>query len=191
MVDIREILVDWVGAGGVSGVSVMHFGALSNTPASQRAALSTFLTALRPSLAASTNYRIRPEGRELDEATGTLTGVWSEPTLYANSGTSAASGPVPNAAQILVRWATPAIINGRVLKGRTFIPGAANTASGSSGEVVSGVVTSFTAAGAALIIADVDLRVWSRPKPGRPGQAFTVTGVNVWSELAVQRRRRT
>ena len=121
MTTIREILTDWTTAAGSGFVTVMYFEA-GIAVADQRSALDNFFSGCLTGMSVATHYDIRQEGKEIDDATGALTGTWTEATGY--SGTGAFAGePVPDAVQLLVRWNTATIIDGRFLRGRTFLPG--------------------------------------------------------------------
>lgn len=196
MATIREITIDWQAAGSPGGTSVLHFAGVPSA-AVQRSALFAALNTVNLYLAASTVARIATEGREFDDATGTLTGMWSEGTPYTTAGI-ASGEPVANAAQVLVRLATGAIVDGRMLKGRIFIPGLAQSAT-DTGQVSATAAGSFTTEFSDLAASIAELVVWSRPRaartdptplPARPGSSAAVTGASTWTELAVLRRRR-
>ena len=183
----REILVDWNTDAGTGLVSVFMF--LTPTAvADQRAALNTFLGTIDAGLANTIGWVIRTSGREMDDASGNLTGVWGHSTAYTGAG-GGTGEPVPDASQALFRWATDHIVNGRFLKGRTFIPGVV-AAAVVNGNMAAGTQNDFTAAGQALIDDAVQLAVWHRPVAGAGGVAWTADTCSVWSELAVLRRRR-
>lgn len=190
----REILVDWVTPSGSDHRSVFYF-ATATAVASQRSALSTFLTVLNGSLDDHVAWNIENTGRELDDDTGTLTGVWTHATTFTQVGLGSGE-MIPDASQVLMRWNTGTIIAGRFLKGRTYIPGM-STGGMVNGNVSSAIQTAWAAAGASLISAGVGMGVWHRPKvitPGVPGSAggsfHNATAATVWPELAVLRRRR-
>jgi len=191
----REILVDWTTASGSDHRSVTFWN--DATPvAEQRVALKAFLDTIKSQLDNGVTWTIETSGRELDDDTGVLTGVWSEAT--ASTGVGVVNGePVADATQVLVQWSTDTIVGGRFLKGRTYIPGL-STSNLSNGNVASATISAWTTAAAALIAAGKQFGVWHRPKqivPGTPGSAGGLfepaeTGA-VWSELAVLRKRRS
>ena len=183
----REILVDWTTASGSDHRSVMMFGQVS-TVADQRLALDTFLDAIKGPLDNGTSYVIETSGRELDDTTGALTGVWSESTPYTGGG-AAVGEAVADATQGLFRWRTNNVVGSRMLQGRTFIPGL-----GAVGLQNGGMNTSVSAtwitAGNAFIAAAVQFGVWHRPVLGAGGAFWAAESCDVWAELAVLRRRR-
>nr|CRY96742.1 hypothetical protein [uncultured prokaryote] len=185
---MREILTDIQTDSGGGKVSVMYF---EDTPdvASQRALLNTFWQAVVSNCNQNATFTVRTEGRELDEATGTLTGAWNDSTPYVALG-EVTGDPVPDASQALVRWSTGAVVGGRFLRGRTFIPMIASQAV-VNGNLGSGAQDSIAGAAGNFASSAAGLQIWSRPKGGGIGTAFVVTGASCWQEFAVLRRRRS
>lgn len=184
----REILVDWTTASGAGKVSVFHFIEASHV-ADQRTTLAAFLTACNPTLAASTSWSIRTDGREIDTASGTLAGLWSDPTEHTGSGPGGNTAVLADATQVLVRWYTDHIVNGRVLRGRTYLPGIYRNVS-EGGNVYVASRTAIASAGNTLATSGTQLAVWHRPTNGAGGVLWAVDTCTVWKEFAVQRRRR-
>lgn len=183
----REICVDWVGPQGSGMTTVMFFGTVS-TVADQRTALQTFLTSYKANISNVWAYTIRTTGRELDTTTGGLTGAWTETS--AKTGTGGVAGqPIPDASQVLYQWRTTHIVNGRFLRGRTFLPGLTAT-SLTNGNITPGVVTGLQGYGNTLVAAAVQQGVWHRPQGGAGGVFWATDTCTVWPEVAVLRRRR-
>lgn len=195
MVNLREIRTAWTGPQGLSMLTVMYFEAPSVTVATQRAALSVFWQAVRADISSQYTYTIETAGRIIEDSSGELVGSWSEPTPYSAPG-SAAGQPVPDASQVLLRWGTGQVVNGRFLKGRTFVPGLAVNFT-SNGNVTPAVAAGIDTAQLAFVGAGSGFSVWQRPRPSspehpiyRPGQSRPVTSGTCWRELATQRNRR-
>jgi hypothetical protein len=187
MAVIREIRTLWLLPTGSNHVSVMYFDS-ATAVASQRTALQTFWTAVKALQSNVCSYTIDTAGRELDDATGTLTGSWSEGS--AKTGTGANGGPqVADATQGLIQWRTGTIVNGRFVRGRTFVPCIASSQE-IGGNLASASVTALQSAANALIAAGVGLKVWHRPIAGSGGSAPAVGTASIWTEFAVLRRRR-
>lgn len=183
----REILVDWVTPAGSGFRSVFHFVA-ADPVATQRADLATMLGTIDNLLDSNTLWTIETTGRELDDNTGTLTAVWTEAT--AKTGAGAVAGQcVPDAAQILLRWNSGSIVNGRFVKGRNYIPGL-STASVTDGNIAAAALTSFNAAVATFQAALNGFGIWHRPVAGAGGLMVGCQSASVWSEFAVLRHRR-
>lgn len=183
----REIVVDWTTASGGGKNSVFMFGTVS-TAADQRIALRNFLQSVDNLLTPANTWSIRQTGREVDPATGTLTGTWTDGTSYTGAG-AVAGEPVPDASQILIRWSTGHIVGGRFLQGRTFIPGCV-VGNIDDGNLSSAAVTVAANAANQLILDAAQMGVWHRPTSGSGGVWWAADEASCWNELAVLRRRR-
>jgi len=183
----REILVDWTTPSGSDHRSVT-FWQTSAPVADQRATLKAFLDTIKSQLDNAVTWTIETSGRELDDTTGALTGVWSEAT--ASTGVGVVNGePVADATQALMRWTTDHIVGGRFLRGRTYIPGLSSSHL-SNGNVSSTAISAWTTAGQTMIAAGDGFGVWHRPVLGAGGVFWAADDASLWSELAVLRRRR-
>lgn len=183
----REILVDWNAEDGGGGLSVLYFDSAAGVPG-QRQNLETFLDAIQLYLANTTSYVIRQEGRELNNATGQLTGVWSDPTARTGQGTGS-SFSVSNSDQLLVRWSTNDIVNGRFVRGRTNIPGVDQQYI--DGDWVSTLTGIVSTAANVFLASSAAFGIWHRPVNGAGGSFHLADNASVWSEAAVQRKRRS
>lgn len=183
---LREICIDW-SHNGIQSLNVLYF-ATGSTPTAQRTALFNFLDGIENILAPTTSWNVRTEGRVVDEATGTLTGFWSDAAPLSGSG-QAIGESVADASQALLRLRTDVIVRGRLLQGRMFIPGVAAAAI-DNGNLGSGARTTLEFEGQDLISPSVELGVWSRPVNGAGGTWVSVSSITAWSEFAVLRRRR-
>lgn len=183
---MREIITDWT-VNGIASLSVMYF-AEEQEVAAQRLALFNFFDGIENYLSPQTAWSVRTEGRELSEADGTLTGFWSESTPAAGSG-QAIGVSVADSSQALLRLRTVAIRRGRVVQGRTFIPGIAASQI-ASGNLAPGAVANMNLEAASLIDSSVRIGVWSRPVDATPGEFPAAVTATMWDEFAVLRRRR-
>jgi len=154
----------------------------------QRTSLAGFLFSLNGVLDTGVSWTIRTVGRDLSDRTGALTAAWSNGTVHTDTG-DVAGEPVPDATQMLFRWSTDVIVNGRFLQGRTFIPGLTD-GNMVNGNISSGALPGLVAVGQDLIDDAVGFGVWHRPSSGIGGQFEPATTASVWDELAVLRRRR-
>lgn len=187
MTNLREILIEWNTASGSGKRTVLNF--FADIPvASQRTAIFNWLTAIKPLLSSGTQFGVAISGREFDDVTGTLTGAWTETSSKSSNGTGTGQ-PVADSTQVLVRWRSPDIVGGRFVQGRTFVPGLV-VGNLSNGNVVGSAITTLQGAGNAMIASAAGLVVWHRPIAGSGGSAHTATTCDIWSELAVLRRRR-
>jgi len=187
MATIREILIEWNTDSGSGKRSVLYFNS-APTVASQRTAINAFLTSIKIHLSPATQFGIQQSGVELDSQTGALVGSWAHATNLSGNGTGSGSS-VPDAAQALVQWKTPAIVNGRFLRGRTFIPGVLGSLV-VAGNLNATVIATFGTAASTLVASGADLHVWHRPISGSGGTSVAANSASIWPELAVLRRRR-
>lgn len=187
MANVREIITNWslVGRGGMK--TVMYFNA-ATAVATQRTALQAFWTSIKAFQASTTLYDIDIAGRELDMATGALTGAWSEPSVKNGFGTNGAQA-VADASMALIQWQTGVIVGRRFLRGRTFVPGL-GIAQLSQGNLLGTTATAFVNYGATLASSGASFVIWHRPIAGSGGNMQSPAGVTCWSEMAVLRRRR-
>lgn len=188
---VLEIQTLWSGPGSADKRTIMYFedtAVFSTT----RAAVAAFWEALEGNITADYTWVVAAEGRRLDTATGGLTGVENDPTVYQGAGTGTAGSQVADATQALIRWATGIIVGGRRLQGRTFIPGTprANTQGGNLSSFAVVGISSTANTFISGLGTDNKLVVWHRPSTSSGGVAHPVTQASTWSELAVLRRRR-
>jgi len=121
----------------------------------------------------------------IDDTDGSLVGV--DTIAGGNSGTGeSADDPAPYATQGLMQLFTGTVAGGRLLKGRTYIPGVTE-ASNTDGRPKDTYLTDIVAAYNALAaVTDAELLVWSR----KNGLSAPVTGAAAWTQWAVLRSRR-
>lgn len=182
-----EIITHWTIPSGVQTSSVMYFDSQADLGGA-RQVINDMWTAIRSRLVTGLSWTIDPNARVLSEVTGQLQGIASDPT--SRSGTGSGAGlAVADATQVLMRWSTGQVRNGRFVQGRTFVPGLdANLLSG--GNLGAGSQTAIAAAGQDMLLTGAGFGVWHRPKNGGGGQLLQAFGCSVNSELAVLRRRR-
>lgn len=192
-----QVVTEWTGPQGAGLLNIMHFAATDPAESGPiRAALADFFGGLDGVVSNQYRWDIQTSGKILDPLTGTLVGLWSETTPYGAPGAQSQQ-PVADATQVLVQWLTLRVLDGRLVRGRQFIPGLAN-GSLANGNLTSGVRAALGEVASDLVGADVGFGIWTRPRPARanpprPARAGSFTPVaagSVWSELAVQRGRR-
>lgn len=160
--------------------------------------VTAFWTSLSAVMQDSVIWTIEPEVARLDESTGQLTGVTATPG--ATGGGTQQVAALPWQTQGLIREFTGAFVNGRRVRGRTFIPGPTESSS-DVGVPIGTYITALQNAADALIASSVSTWcVWARPfdgdpaavppKPARTGTAHIIVSANVWDKWAVQRSRR-
>lgn len=150
-------------------------------------ALDTF----KARLANSVSYVADTVVQKIDPVTGTLlaeygvdpwtvTGTVSEPQL-------------PGASQACIGWATGVAVNGRMLKGRTFVAGISRFSLAGDGGILAETQTLLNAMAAAWNdpgTTDLVAGVWHRPVAGAGGSFHGISGWTIPTKYAVLRSRR-
>jgi hypothetical protein len=186
---VDEYTLNWVtpGGGGRTTLYTRQTGDAQTITNSIR----TWAGLICQGLSSQVSVTPGSEVRRLDTASGVLTGVFSVTPGTTIPG-NVSQQPVADASQVMLRWGTGTIINGRRLVGRTFLPGLP-VGSLSGGNIAAATVTDFANKAQALVTAlagTAPVVVWHRPVNGAGGSDALVTGGTCWSEVAVLRRRR-
>lgn len=129
----------------------------------------------------------------IEATTGVLTGSYTAaPALTVVGGS--ASEPLPRQTQGLIRWGTASVINGRRVRGRTFVPGVQEGDNDGTGSPVAALVTALTTAGATILTAGAttsEACIWHRPVGGAGGASPDITSVQGAPTWSVLRSRRS
>lgn len=183
MLRVRAV---WTGLPGLPGYTNLYFGG-SGEAAAQDAVLAvqTFLAAVDTGMINTIDWATEAEVVEIDPTTGLAI---EEHTIASVSGGGSAAGPdpLPFATQAVVSWKSAVFLNGRRLRGRTFLPGWPEAAN------VAGIMEPSTAVGiqtAAQALADnslVQFGIYSRTY----GVFGGATSASVSQEWGVLRSRR-
>lgn len=183
---MRQLLIQWTVASGRRGTSVLYFDEITEPEGTLGTRVADAILHQASLFHTTTTATVDRYGKIINAVTGLYEGDWGVPGATTSVSGAQSGTNVPNAAQGLIRYSTAAIINGRRLKGRTFIPGLA-VAGDAGGEVNSTTRTGLLAMANEWRTAG--LLVWHRPQAD-DGQAVSPAGVSVWNEYAVLRRRR-
>ena len=180
----NRVQVAWTSAHIVGGgLSTFYFDSAVGTAAQQVAAVGTFLTATDDRRISGTTWATLPDVATLSVA-GALEGTTS--TTPATGTGSLAGTAVPQASQGLLRLITGAVVGGRLLRGRLFLP-AVGVNDNTNGVPSATYVADYNAAAAALIAdANTNWIVWSQTH----GFSTAIVSATVWSKFAVLRSRR-
>lgn len=181
---VVELIGSWSGPGRTPKLNIWH-GADGAAPDAVAAAVRAFYDGIKAEIADTYSVAIEPNYRILDATTGAMTDAGLLTTGTAAVEGTSSLGPLPDAVSALVRWNTGMIVNGRFLKGRTFVPGVSYD-NLTGGNMSAGCVTTFNTAAAALVNLDAGFAVWSRTA----GVVHPVIAGDTWTEYATQRRRR-
>ena len=136
------------------------------------------------------SFQIPNSGDLIDDATGELTGTWTDGTTGNVSGTGASLFALGTGYRI--KWFTGGFHNGRRVVGSTYMVPMDLGMLDANGNLGSVQMTQANAAAAALIAASShELRIWSRPVAGAGGASHPVVSGNVPDAISWLRTRRT
>jgi hypothetical protein len=158
---MRRVSTEWSGVPGTPYFTDLYFDAASGTAVTAAAAVDTFWSAIDGALDSNISWTRQPDIATIDEVNGQLTGL---ETVASTSGAGTIAGETsPTVLQGLIRWRTEVAFDGRLLQGRTNVPGLPEGAL-DDGFLHSVQQSNFESSAAALI-ADVNvaLVVWHRP----------------------------
>jgi len=182
---IERVRVIWTGFTGAPGLSTFY--GVSGLTLAPR--IRTFFAAIATVVPSNVTWSIEPFGARIDDTNGNLVGDWSITPAPANVQGSA--GTVYQAPTgLMINWITGSIVNGRFLRGKTFIvPGPTGSADGTP---VATNLATIQAAASALITPADNLKVWHRPSaPGATdGSSALVNAAQVPDKFMVLRSRR-
>lgn len=183
---MKRVTSTWSGFAGAPGYTQLYFG---QTDTGTVAATRAFWNALTAILPNDVTITVANSGDVLNATTGAIVGGWSEAATTPVVGLN--TGSWSNAAGVGVNWSTDTIVNGRRLKGRTFIVPAAGAAFDNDGSLTGATVTTVGNAAAALIAdASSQLLVWHRPVNMAGGSSAEVVSAAVPDKTFVLRSRR-
>jgi len=186
---LHRLVCTWQG-GGVQGnaVTVLHFDG-TEVGAPPVAAVKSAFDNFKGALPLGVTVTIPSTGDSIDDATGTLEGVWSGSGGGAITGTGTAVSAAGVGA--CITWLTGGIVNGRKLRGRTFLVPLHNSTYDSDGTLAAGTVTAVNAFAAALL-ASGGFGIWHRPTTvgGSDGTSSSVLAYRVRDKVAYLSSRR-
>jgi hypothetical protein len=196
----------WSTTGG-AGYSVFHARTLTGAGQGTAQSFADGVAALFAAISGTTmpsDVTISYDGEvvDLDTSTGELQAVYAVTPPASKTFTATGGYAAPAGGRI--DWTTEAIVNGRRLRGRTYIVPLASTNFEADGSITAGAITTLsnganaylTAAGG---FADAEAAVWSRPvyegeAPNRVlvrgGTVADITGFSIPDSAAVLRSRR-
>lgn len=185
MPDLRKIPVVWNGLTGLPGVSVFY----SADPDDPTVALGAFFSAISNRFPNGLTWSCAGSGDTVDVATGVLTGSWTGGTPFSQSGSGGATAYAAGCGAY-VKWGTPLVVDGRRVKGRTFLAPILTSEYQSDGTITSACLTTLQTAANTLEATGL-LVVWHRPSPGGSnGIAATIDSATVPDQVTSLRSRR-
>jgi len=195
--NMNRMTMTWSGFSGAPGYTNLHFSAAltpTSTELSQTATkVHDFFYAWRSFLPNAVTINFPSELEEFSTTTGELVGThgFTAPAAVVGTGGSAVFSSAVGAC---VNWKTNTVVNGRKLRGRTFmVPLQSLPSFDADGSLnPSARLTMLTACTNLMNDATgLPLFIWHRPSPGgSDGAAGSVTATTINDKTAVLRSRR-
>jgi hypothetical protein len=183
---MARLRVAWTGLTALPGLSTFYS---SNTLGSLSSDVVTFFGNVSDNFPAGLTWDVPSNGDVIEVETGTLTGTWGVP---GSSQVNAQGGAEPYAAGVgvQVQWTTGAVVNGRRVRGSTFLCPLITASYDTSGTITSGVITDVSNA-ASILLAAEPIGIWHRPTgAGADGYLATVESAVVPDRITALRSRR-
>lgn len=191
MANLWRLRAAWSGAGVVGpGLSTFYF---TSSMIGGSDDVQAFFQAIKANIPSSVTIVVPADGDIIEDTTGELIGTWSEPgTGGTTVGTFA--GDFARGVGARVRWTTAGVYRGRRVKGTTFLVPIGSALFGLDGLLDPATQTALQTAASALVTAQPELRIWSRPVSGvgaTPGESNAITSAAVPNTVTWLRSRRT
>lgn len=188
MANLCRVRTEWTGSAVVGGgLSTFYF---DEADTGFIAGLNTFWDSLKALIPAGTTLTTHNTGDLVDVATGGISGSWTDGTTSVVNATAA--GVYPGGVGARVKWFTNGIVNGKRVRGGTFICPLIGTAFDGTGTInTSPLSTMQTSANTFLGTGGFTLNIWHRPVSGSGGSAHAVTYAQVPDAVSWLRSRRT
>jgi hypothetical protein len=185
---LSRVSVAWQNWPGAPG-STVFYGLATAMVQADVDAVRTFFDAIKQYLPSGLTITVPSSGDNIDDATGDIVGSWSvatPPIVVTGTGAGAYAG---NAGAV-VHWLTDDVVNGRRVRGRSFLVPLVSTAYDTGGSLIAGAMTILSNAAGALVTASAGaFQIWHRPAPPAAGSSHAITSHRV-PDLAVSMRSR-
>lgn len=190
---ILESQIAWTGFVGGPGYTVLHTrqsGIITSSVDNMVTAMQQFCTDIKGQVPNVVTLRASNEVKEIDEATGVLSTIYTSPVTTTNvTGTGGSTYAAPVGA--CISWSTGGVNRGRRVKGRSFIVPLVNGCYDVDGSLSGGCLTALNLAASNWRTSSAyETVIWSRPRLGAGGAAFDILGHRVADRAAVLRSRR-
>ena len=134
-------------------------------------------------------WQSQNQGDVIESTTGVISGSWAGAAQPSVSGTGVGAYTAPSGC--VINWRTAGVVDGRRLRGRSFMVPLHGGAYDSDGTISAAALTSLRTALATFQAAAAPvLQVWSRPLDGAGGSNHTVTSADIPDKAAILRSRR-
>lgn len=186
MAEITRIRCLWTGVAGTPWYTNLYFEGGAATADAARDAVVGFLTDMLPVVSSDVTAILDIQATIIETTTGQPVGVATVDPYTAPGGN--VNDMLPRTTQCLIRWDTGVFLNGRQVRGRTFIPGMCENFNDDGGIPNAAFIAGVAETATALLEepGNPQLVVWSRST----STAQLVTGAAVWTQWAVLKSRR-
>jgi len=183
---LYRIQIVWSGAQvNGNGLSTFYFSDAGGTPSQAVTAVTTFLGATEDRRVIGTRWDFFGDVPVINVTTGALQAINSATAAFGTGTMAGDALPAQN--QGLMRLITSTIVNGRLLRGRLFLPAPGEADNGAGGTVSATYTGDYNTAMATLISDPNSVyQIWSHTH----GAAGDVTSGSVWTKWAALRSRR-
>ena len=188
MASMRRFNCAWQNWPGAPGVSTFYTDTTVDISVATDA-FRAFFNGIAALLPSALTVQVPAVGDIISDADGSITGAWSDGTpVLVVTGTGA--GAYAGNAGAVVHWLTTGVVNGRRVRGRTFIVPIIGASYESNGSLAAATLTTLNNAATALDTAlGSSMLIWHRPKPPAAGSSFGLDSPRV-PDLAVSLRSR-
>lgn len=183
MASIQQLVVRMDGWPGAPGF-MTFYGTVDDA---FRGDVSDFIDAVTNGCPSVISYTVPSEGVIIDDVTGEIETSWSQgtPTVF----TGGTAGNFSSASGAVFNWLTNTFVNGRRLRGRTFLVPLSASTYDTDGTIGGASLTPLRSAAAALVDGGL-LRCWHRPVAGAGGRSEVVVSSSVPDRVAILTSRR-
>jgi len=196
MANILRVVAQWGGFPSAPGFTNLYFdSAIVGTPSANEAAARArqLFEAMKGQFPDGVTITISPQVAEIDDATGQQQDEFTATTTgLPVPGTGVANRSAPSGA--CINWRTSTFVNGRRLRGRTFLVPLSTNAYQTDGTLEAGTLTVLRAAAVAYLTDAVGPSakpvVWHRPIGGAGGSSALITASAVTDVAAILTSRR-
>lgn len=185
---LARVVVNWVGP-SVKGLAVNVLYVAADTPLTSVSGIKSAYQALAGVLPSGVSILIPGTGDVIEDTTGALVDVWSATGAGQVDGGAAAQAAAGVGA--CVTWLTGGIINGKKLRGRTFLVPLSTGAYDTDGTLTSSGNSGVNGFGTAMMAAG-PMAVWHRPTTpgGSDGNSYGFIAYKARDRVAFLSSRR-
>jgi len=184
MTNLYRVRSIWSGFPGGPGVSTMFFLDM----ATAIDAVHTFWAALAPRLPEDVHIQVQNFGDVISDTTGELVDSWTADTVAVVVGSNTDGYAAPAGA--CVNWHTDTVVNGKRLRGRTFLVPIGPNAFQTDGSLGPTPIANIQSYADALVASESSsFVVWHRGS-GTDGTFGLITAAQVPDKVVVLRSRR-